>query len=129
VRAVGAFLGAFEVRMIASLHLPLAFGVDCRKRASVLLRPELHAQATDAARRRGWSFVQLSEQAFDWFLNVTFLDHENREFLHDLVRELGAPWDWPAVLNRVVSEYREQVRSGKLRPSFWLGQVRSLTKV
>jgi len=111
-----------------SLRLPCAMSLDNRRRSTVLLPPELFARVEDGARQRGWSFTRFAEWCLDQFLELRFLDQDNREFIIEVSRELGAPWTPLAVLNRLVSDLREQVRSGKLRPSFWAGQLRSLTR-
>jgi len=115
------------------LHAPMAMGIDGRKLVSVRLDPELHARAYDEARRRrcddgdplvgpfcAWCVRQI--------VTLNFLSQENREFLEDMLRELGRPWQTLDLIDILISLVRKEVRAGRVRPTFWTGQVRNPMK-
>lgn len=113
-----------------ALHAPLCMGIDMRKRVTMPLDPEIHARAYDEARRqRRDSNAEPKVGPFcAWcvrmMLTLEFLSTENREFLSGMLAELGAPWTTLDVLNVIVSTFRKEVRAGRLRPTFWTGQIK-----
>lgn len=111
-----------------ALSLPMAFGMDLRRRDTVMLPPALYARAHDAAKRQGWSFLRFAEHAFERFFRSIELSTDNLEFAEDITRTVGPPWTIEHVVNRLLDDVRAQVRAGKLRPAFWAGQLRSLMK-
>jgi len=115
------------------MRAPIFMGIDMRKRVTVPLEPELHARAYDAARLRGHSNSDPKVGPFcAWcvrqVLTLEFLSAENREFLSGMLNELGAPWTTLDLLNVIVATYRKQVREGRLRPTFWSGQIKISAK-
>jgi hypothetical protein len=115
------------------MRAPMFMGIDMRKRVTVPLEAELHARAYDAARLRNGSNTDPKVGPFcAWcvrqVLTLEFLSAENREFLSGMLSELGAPWTTLDLLNVIVSTYRKQVRTGKLRPTFWTGQIKFSAK-
>lgn len=116
-----------------TLHAPMQMGLDIRKRVSVPLEPEMHARAYDEAKRRNDSNADPKVGPFcAWcvrqILTFEFLSIENREFLGGVLRELGRPWTLLDVLDAVISNFRKEVRAGRLRPTFWSGQIKSAEK-
>jgi hypothetical protein len=113
----------------ALIHAPMLMGTDVRKRVSVSLEPMLHAQAGEEARRRKTSNSDREELGpfCAWcvkqILSLEFLCEENREFLSGILAQLGRPWTMLDVLDAIVSTFRKEVRSGRLKPLFWTGQV------
>ena len=113
-----------------SLHAPMRMGIDMRKRVSVPLEPEMHARAYDAAKRRSDSNADPKVGPFcAWcvrqMLTFEFLSIENREFIEGMLRELGRPWNLLDVLDAIISTFRKEVRAGRLRPTFWSGQIKN----
>jgi hypothetical protein len=117
----------------ASSPLPLQMSIDDRKLVTVRLEPELHARAYDEARRRSstdrdplvgpfcaWCVRQI--------IKLDFLSSENREFLDGMLRELGRPWNALDLIDVLVSTVRKEVRAGRLRPTFWTGQIKTSVK-
>ena len=120
-------------RTPAVFSFPLRMGIDDRKLVSMRLHPELHARAFDEARRRkhgdgdpllgpfcAWCVRQI--------IGLEFLSQENREFLDGMLRELGRPWHALDLIDVLVSIMRKEIRAGRLRPTFWSGQIRSSMK-
>ncbi len=116
-----------------TLHTPMAMGIDDRKLVSIRLHPELHARAFDEARRRkhgdgdpllgpfcAWCVRQI--------IGLEFLSLENREFLDGILRELGRPWHALDLIDVLVSIVRKEIRAGRIRPTFWTGQIRTSMK-
>lgn len=120
--------------MIASLHAPLFMAIDDRKPATVRLQPDLYAKAYDQARRLNLNRDgdPLMGPFFAWcvrtVVTLNFLSEENREFLNGMLRQLGRPWDALSVIDVLISTVRKEVRAGRLRPTFWTGQIKTLKK-
>lgn len=117
--------------MIATLTMraPMYMGIDMRKRVTVPLETEIHARAYDAAKLRSNSNTDPKVGPFcAWcvrqVLTLEFLSAENRQFLSGMLSELGPPWTALDLLNVIVATYRKQVREGRLRPTFWTGQIK-----
>jgi hypothetical protein len=119
--------------MITPIHTPLQMGLDDRKPMTVRLEPELYARAYDTAktmnRREGdplmgpfcaWCVKQITL--------LSFLSEENREFLQGMLRELGRPWHALDLIDALISTVRKEVRAGRLRPTFWSGQINTSKK-
>ena len=118
---------------LANLHAPVTMAIDDRKLVTVRLEPELHARAYDEARRRkcgdgdplvgpfcAWCVRQI--------IKLDFLSIENRDFLDGMLRELGRPWHALDLLDVLISTIRKEVRAGRLRPTFWTGQIKNPMK-
>jgi hypothetical protein len=119
--------------MIGALHMPLRMGIDTRKLVSVRLDPELHARAYDEARRRKCGDGDPTVGPFcSWcvrqILTLEFISTENREFLQGMLRELGRPWHALDLIDALLSIVRKEVRAGRLRPTFWIGQIKNPMK-
>ena len=85
------------------------------KGTTVYLKPELRAQAEDAAAAS--SYRKLSpflSSVIDMMLNFRFLSEENLDFIQEIACELGQPWNVLLVLNRIVAHARHEVRLGRL---------------
>jgi hypothetical protein len=104
------------------------FALDERKRTTVLMQPNLFAQVEDGARQRGWSFTRFAEWCIEQLICLKFLSTENRDFVLELTRVLGQPWDPLSVIDRLIEEIRQQIQGGKLRPGFVNSQLRSWMK-
>lgn len=122
-----------QIRSSALLSAPSQMGIDDRKLVTVRLDPDLHARAYDEARRRkcgdgdplvgpfcAWCVRQI--------IKLDFLCPENRDFLNGMLHELGRPWHALDLLDVLVSTIRKEVRAGRLRPTFWSGQIKNPMK-
>jgi len=85
------------------------------KPTTVYLQNELRAKAEDEARMNNYRYLSPFLAALvDQMLNFRFLSAENLEFIRNICRELGQPWDVILVLNRIVAHARQEVRAGRL---------------
>ena len=98
------------------------------KPTTLRLRPDVRAAVEDAAARRGWSVNRFGGWALEQFVSLEFLEKANREFVLEILRQVGPPWDVFHVLNRLLAHARELVRAGRMRPTFWTAQGNSWKK-
>jgi hypothetical protein len=109
-----------------SLLAPMQFSVP-NKSASWRPELQLRAEAEDAARRRGLSLTKLVDWCVETTLRLSFLDVDNRALVLAISRELGRPWTPLDVVNRLVTEVREQIRAGRMLLGFGSGQRKQLS--
>ncbi len=99
------------------------------KPTTVRLASDLRAKAEDNARiwARGRTAVlsPYLEWAIRQVIELEFLSAENRVFVNGIVGELGEPWTALTVINVLLASMRREVRSGRLRPLFWIGQTKN----
>ena len=93
------------------------------KPATIRLAPDLLARTQDEAKRRGWSFNRFGAWILAQFIEMEFLDAENRAFVYELVAQLQGPWTALDVVNALVTAARKEITAGKIRPMFWSGQI------
>lgn len=115
-------------RFGGEIRTPMLMGIDSRKAVTVRLDPELHARAYDEARRRkcgdGDALVgPFCAWCVRMMVTVGWLSPENRDFLEGMRRELGRPWTICDLTDYCVSTVRKEVRGGRLRLTFWSGQI------
>lgn len=117
----------------SSFHAPSLMGIDSRKPVTVRLESELYMAAwRDADRRKigdgdprmgpfaAWCVRQIVK--FD------FLSPENREFLQGMLRELGPRWHTLDLIDVLITTVRKEMREGRVRPTFWSGQIKTPKK-
>jgi len=115
--------------MIQALHLPMAFGMDARRRVSVPLPPDVYATIEDSADRRelGLLIGPFCARLVRQFMRLEFLSTENQAFLRELRGHLPG-LELVDVINLTLTSFRRAVQSGSLVPSFFLPQGQSSAK-